>query len=392
MSAPHYDIAVVGLGAMGSMAALEGTRRGLAVIGFDRFSPPHALGSSHGLTRIIREAYAEGTGYVPLVHRAYERWAELERTSGRRLFTSTGGLMVGRPEWPLVAGALRSAVAYGLAHEELPASELMRRFPAFRIPADFMGLFEPRAGILDPEAGIDIALGLARQGGADLHMNEPVSSWDAGDRITIVTERGSYTADRLVLSAGAWMSTPMAQLDVPLSPTRQVMFWFRPQRNPEQFAVGRFPVFMFEWTHDRIIYGFPDQGDGFKFGIHYEGTPSDPNTVDRRVSAADENAVRPMLERFFPDAAGPAIRSAVCLYTNTQDEHFVLDRHPADDRVVVCSACSGHGYKFAPVLGEILVDLATGTESGFDLSAFRIDRPDLRSGLAHPAHRLARAE
>ena len=218
-------------------------------------------------------------------------------------------------------------------------------------------------------------------------MCEPVSTWEAGERITIVTERGTYTAGRLILSAGAWMSTPMARLEVPLVPTRQVMFWFRPHRNPEQFRPDRFPVFLLEWSHDRSIYGFPDQGSGFKVAIHHEGKTVDPNTVDREVRPGEGAALVEILRQFFPDAAGPPISSAACMYTNTHDEHFVIDRHPADERVVVCSACSGHGYKFASAIGEILVDLATRGTSQFDLSSFRLDRPALRARIAHPAHR-----
>lgn len=378
-----FDVAIVGLGAMGSMAAWRLARRGCRVIGFDRFRPPHGQGSSGGLSRIIRECYFEQRYYVPLVRRAYELWAELERESGRSLYTRTGGLMIGRPESSIASGSVASARAFGIEAELLSADQVRRRFPAFRLRPDEVALYEGRAGALAPEACIESALGAARAAGAELRFDEPVLSWEATSPLRIVTARGVVEADRLVLAAGAWMAGPLPRLSVALRPTRQVLFWLEPNGGRGPFQPDRFPVFIWEWSEGRAIYGFPDQGAGVKVAIHHEGTPADPDRVDRAVAPGEEAPVLEILKEVIPDAVGPVIRSAACLYTNTRDEDFVLDLHPADRRVAVASPCSGHGFKFASAIGEVLADLALEGRTAIDLAPFRIDRP----GLAGPPRR-----
>jgi sarcosine oxidase len=374
VTAARYDVGIVGLGAMGSMAALELVRRGRKVIGFDRFHPPHVFGSSHGRTRIIREAYFEHPQYVPFVQRAYERWADLERESGRKLLVPTGGLMIGAPDGGLVAGARRSAVEHGLLHEELPAKEVRRRFPVFRLADHEVALYEPRAGVLFPEDAVDTALGLAGAGGASLRFDQPVTAWNAGEAITVRTAGERYRVDRLVVAAGAWMAGELPRAALSLRVARQVLHWFGAAGDPAAVAPERMPIFIWEWAPGEMFYGFPDFGEGVKVAIHHQGEPADPDHVRRTVLPGEADRLRSVLATRLPAAAGPLLKSCVCLYTNTPDGDFIVDRHPDDARVVLASPCSGHGFKFAPALGEVLADLVEDRPPRFDLSPFRLAR------------------
>lgn len=369
-----YDVGIVGLGAMGSMAALELARRGRRVIGFDRFRPPHPFGSSHGKSRIIREAYFEDPRYVPFVQRAYLQWEALERESDRTILIRSGGIMIGPADGTLVGGARRSALDHGLAHQELSARDVRRRFPMFRLADHEVGLFEPRAGVLLPEAAIDAALQLASRAGAELHFDEPVSEWEAGGAIGLATPRGRYQVERLILSAGAWMAGGLPHADLGLDVARQPLFWFEPLPNRESLAPGRMPVFIWEWTPDRFFYGFPDLGEGVKVAIHHEGESCTPDTVRRRVDAAECDALRDVMAERTPSFNGRLRDSAVCLYTNTPDQHFLIDRSSIDPRVIIASPCSGHGFKFAPAIGEVLADLVEDRTPALDLSPFRLAR------------------
>jgi sarcosine oxidase len=373
----RYDVAIVGLGAMGSMAAWILASRGKRVIGFDRFRPPHGMGSHAGLSRIIREAYYEQPYYIPVVQRAYELWAELERISGTPVYQCTGGLMIGEDASAIAGGAWRHAREYGVPFEILRAQEVRRRFPPLHLPESHVGIFERRAGILAPERAIESALSMAGRTGAELRFEEPVEEWTStGTGITLGSAAGTYEAERVILAGGAWMATGLARIAAPLAAARQVLFWFEPKGGRDAFHPSRFPIFLWQWTEGHSIYGFPDQGEGFKVAIHHEGPTVNPDSVDRTVSAGEERELVEILERLIPDGVGPVIRSAVCLYTNTRDDDFILDLHPDDSRVIVASPCSGHGFKFAPAVGEILADLATTGSSRFDLSPFRLDRPD----------------
>lgn len=355
------DVIVVGLGAMGSAALFHLAQRGVRVIGFDRYAPPHTLGSTHGLTRIIREAYYEHPRYVPLVQRAYELWADLERRSARRLFHQTGGLMIGDEHGVLVSGALRSAREHGLEHELLSAREVHRRFPGFALPNETSAFFEPRAGILDPEGCVEAHLDLAAAAGAEVRANDPVLEWGTnGDRIRVVTKSGEYSAARMALCAGAWNPKLIDDETVSLRVERQVMNWFIPARNAEQFTPARCPIAMVEYAADRIFYFVPDGGDGVKAAIHHEGEISDPDRVRREVTADDVVPAEQMLRRYLPDAAGRHRASATCLYTNTVDGHFLLTPHSRDANVLIVSACSGHGFKFASAIGEAIADMVMG--------------------------------
>jgi sarcosine oxidase len=371
----RHDVIVAGLGAMGSAAAFHLARRGARVLGLERFAPPHAMGSSHGRSRIIREAYFEDPLYVPLVQRAYENWAELERLSGRALLVRTGGLMLGPEDGGVVAGALASARRFALPHEVLGAAEVHRRFPGFRPTTDMVGVWEPRAGYLVPEAAIAAHLELAARHGAELRADEPITGWRAaGAGVEVTTPRATYAAARLVLAAGAWMGALLGDLRLPLAVERTVMHWFRPARATHLYAPDRFPIFICEYAPGLAWYGMPDAGDGVKTALHHHGERADPDAVRRAVAPEEVAYVRALLRAFMPAADGPLAESAVCLYTNTPDEHFIVDRHPAHPEVVIASPCSGHGFKFASAIGEQLADLALDAAPSFDLSPFRVGR------------------
>jgi sarcosine oxidase len=378
-----FEVGVVGLGAMGSMAALELARRGARVVGFDRFHPPHAHGSSAGKSRIIREAYFEHPQYVPLVQRAYRLWPLLERDGGRRLLVPTGGLMLGPPGGAVVAGARRSAREHGLPCEDLDAVQVRKRFPMFAPSPDEAGLFEPRAGVLLPEAAIATALELAVAAGAELHLDEPVLAWEAGARIAIRTGRAEYLVDRLVLAAGAWMAGPLPGVSLELTVARQTLFWFAPATLREDVSPARMPIFIWEWEPGSAFYGFPDLGDGVKLAIHHQGEPADPDGLRRPPDAGEEARLRGIMAARTPMLNGPLLGSTTCLYTNTSDGDFVLGRAPGDARVILASPCSGHGFKFAPAIGEVLADLVLDRPPGFDLTPFRPGRdPSRRSAPA----------
>lgn len=356
---------------MGSMTALELIRRGHRVIGFDRFEPPHDLGSSHGKTRIIREAYFEHPQYVPLVQRAYELWSQLERQCGATLYQATGGLMIGPPGGTLVAGARRSAVEHRLPFEEAGPAETRARFPAFHLSPAEVALYEPRAGVLFPEKAIEAALHLARKAGAELHSNEPVQEWHSEARIQVRTTSRLVEVDRLVIAAGAWMSGDLPGVSMPLSVARQPLFWFDPKPEASD-NLSELPIFIWEWQPDRFFYGFPDLGDGMKAAIHHEGSIVDPRQP-RTVQLAESRELASVMESRIPSVG--SVRSATtCLYTNTPSGDFLLDRHPRDPRVVLASPCSGHGFKFSPAIGEVLADLVEDRPPRFDLSPFRLDR------------------
>jgi sarcosine oxidase len=360
---------------MGSAAAWQLARRGQHVIGFDRFQPPHEFGSSHGRSRIIREAYYEHPLYVPLVRRAYVGWAELEEESGRTLLRMTGGLMIGPGDGELVAGARRSALAHGLPYEELTAAEVRRRFPALHPPEGQVAILEPRAGVLSPDACVETALDRARTHGAELQFGEAVERWrPEGDAIALVTRTTTWRARRLILAAGAWTES-IAQLpDVPFEVERQVVFWFHPAARPEQFAPECCPIWMWEWTAGRFVYGFPDLGDGVKVARHHDGEITTVERAHRAPRPGEEGEIRTLLIPLMPDALGPLRDASVCLYTNTPDRHFLIDTHPDDPRVLVASACSGHGFKFASAIGEILADLTEDRQPSFDLTPFNARR------------------
>jgi len=368
-----FDVAIAGLGAMGGAAAYHLARRGVHVVGFDRFEPPHTMGSSHGESRIIRVAYFEDPRYVPLVQRAWDLWLELEEESGEKLLRPTGGLMMGPTDGDVVGGALQSARQHELTFELLDSAAIAVRFPAHRPAPDDVAVWEPNAGVLAPEICVAAHLDGARRFGAELHFHEPVIEWRAdGGGVEVHTEVGRYRADRLILAAGAWEGELVAELGADLTVQRQTLMWFTPKANPESFDAERFPIFIREFEPGRAVYGFPLRAGRVKFAIHMEGERAHPRAVRRTVDDAEVDKLRAVLDRCVPDAAGMCVDRAVCLYTNTPDHHFRLGPLPDLPRVLVASCCSGHGFKFAPAIGEVLADLAQDAAPRVDLELFAL--------------------
>jgi sarcosine oxidase len=371
---PATDVVVIGLGAMGSAAVYRLARRGRRVIGIERFRPGHEHGSSHGATRIIRLGYYEHPSYVPLLRRAHDLWRELETAAGRPLLQITGIAEIGPADGKLVAGTLAAARTHDLPHAVLAAPEFMRRFPAFRIPADCVGVLQPDGGILGAERAILAQHELAEAAGAELRTDETVTAIEPrGGGVQVKTDRSTVEAGSAIIAAGPWTTRLLPDLAAPLRVTRQVMAWFQPHE-PMLFAPEKFPVFMIE-TARGIHYGFPLDNAGVKFAKHHHADETvDPDACDRSVSAGDEALIRPVLAECLPGANGRLVRAKTCLYTMTPDGDFVIDRLPGAPQIVVASACSGHGFKFAPVIGEILADLATAGATAHDISRFRLAR------------------
>jgi sarcosine oxidase len=370
------DVIVVGVGGMGSATVAELAARGARVLGLERGSIPNDEGSSHGVNRIIRLAYMEDPRYVPLLRRAYERWRALEARAGEPILVTTGGVDAGLPDSDTVQGSLEACHVHDLPHEVLDPAQLMARFPGFRVPADFQAVYQPDGGFVLSERAIAAHARLALADGAEIHGHEGVLDWQPeGDGVVVRTERATYRARRLVVSAGAWVDRLLPQLADMAVPERQVLMWSATRR-PERFAVGAFPVFILEAPEGRF-YGFPEYAiPGFKLGLyHHRGQVVDPDDVTRlRIEPADEALLRAGTSRYFPDADGPALTLKACLFTNTPDEHFIIDRLPDAPQVTVVSPCSGHGYKFASVVGEIAADLAMDGGTRHDIDMFRIDR------------------
>jgi sarcosine oxidase len=375
MSSAAYDVAVIGLGAMGGSAALHLARRGLRVLGIDRFAPPHELGSSHGRARLIREAYYEDPLYVPLVRRAYELWRALEHEVATPVLHRSGAVMIGAAESELVTGTLESAVRHDVVHEVLDARQLHQRFPVLVPLDDMVGVFEPGASLLVPETIVGLQVELASRAGATLVFGETVLGWAGGtDGVELRTDRGTCVARHVVCCAGAWTPGLVAGMSTLLEVERQVQQWWAPARLEDDFGIGRMPVTLWELANGRVFYTMPDMGHGLKVGWHHGGAVTDPDRVDRAVSPEEHAGIADLLRRFTPAAKGERLSTQVCLYTNTPDRHFIVDHLPGDPRVLLVSACSGHGFKFASVLGEVVSDLVTTGRSAFDLTPFRLAR------------------
>jgi sarcosine oxidase len=366
-----YDVVVLGLGGMGSAAAAHLAARGQRVLGLERFGPAHDRGSSHGDSRVIRQSYFEDPAYVPLLLRAYELWDQLARDSGSDLIRRTGGLYFGPPSSGVVTGSLRSAREWGLAHEVLDAAEIRRRFPTFTPGDHEIGLYEEAAGFVRPEATVSAHLSLAARRGAELRFGEPAEEWTAtpGDGVRVRTASASYEAGALVVAPGAWAPSVLADLGVPLVVERQVLYWFDPAGGVAPFE--RHPVYIHQDAAGEQVYGFPaiDGPDGgAKVAFFRRGTPvDDPLRLDRDVHPDEAEYMARYLRDLMPTLPGRLLRAVPCMYTTTPDEHFVIARR---EQVTVACGFSGHGFKFVPVVGEILADLAVDGATRHPIALF----------------------
>jgi sarcosine oxidase len=372
-----YDVIVVGVGGMGSAALWQLAQRGKRVLGLERFDIPHANGSSHGVTRIIRLPYHESPAYVPLLRRAYELWRDLEKASRSELLILTGSLDASRETESPFQGALQSARLHGIEHQILTGREVNARFPGYRLPADFAALYQPQGGFIASERAIVSHVNAAQERGAEIHAREPVLQWQAkpgGEGVVVTTDHGRYEAASLILASGAWMGELVPVLKNRALPERQVLAWLQPQQ-PALFAPDRFPVFNIQVDEGRY-YGLPVyEVPGFKFGrYHHLGESGPVDTIRREPDGKDETLLRSFAEKYFPLGSGPTMALRSCFFTNTPDEHFIVDFHPEHPQVILASPCSGHGYKFCSVMGEILADLATGRRTRHDIGFLRLDR------------------
>jgi len=368
----RYDVVVVGVGGMGSATLCHLARRGKRVLGLERFDVPNELGSSHGITRIIRLAYFEHSAYVPLIRRAYELWRELESEAGEQLLHVTGAVE-GGPR--IFEGALRSCHEHDLPHETLDGREIRRRFPGYRLPPGLPLVYQPDGGFLLPERCIVAHAAEATARGAVIETNERVLEWSDGENgVRVRTDRRTVEAERIVFTAGAY-SQEVARLP-PGSVTaqRQVLAWFQPFE-PDLFTPARFPVFNVA-LEEGHLYGFPEFGiAGFKVGFYDpSGERAEPDRISRATRPADESVLRPFAERYFPAGSGPTLALKACLFELSSDEHFLIDRHPESELAVFGAGFSGHGFKFCSVVGEILADLALDGETRHDIEFLRLAR------------------
>jgi sarcosine oxidase len=372
-----FDIAIVGLGVMGSAAARALALRGARTVAFDRLEPPHTMGSSHGHTRIIREAYYEHPLYVPLVRRAYELWSELEREAGTSLFLRTGGIMAGPEDGPLFQGARESAQVHAVAHEILDARALEARFPAYKLRPGWIALLEHQAGMLFPERCVDAQIAGARRHGATVRLGETVKTWRRdGSRVAIETTSATYRTERLIVAAGPWLPDlrDSVGVTIPLEVERQLSHWFKPIDDDDQrYRAQRCPVGLWEMPDGDVFATLPDEGHGVKCGMHHAGATTSPDSVNRAVSKGENAVARELLETVMPGAGGDLMDARVCLYTNTPDRHFIIDWLQRG-RILLLSPCSGHGFKFASAIGEIAAQMVLDDRAWLDLSPFSLDR------------------
>lgn len=378
-----HDVIVIGAGSMGSAAAYHLAKRGRRVLCLEQFNIGHDLGSAHGVNRIIRLAYAEHPAYVPLLRRAYVLWREIERVSKERLLFITGGIDAGPESGDIFRGSLASCLEHKLKHEVLTSRELTRRFPGFRLPKAMKAVYQSEGGFVLSERAVISYVTAGQALGAEIRAREAVRSWEVKrGRVIVYTDHGRYSAARLVITAGAWASKlalTLRRRKLAVS-ERQVLIWTQPKR-PELFRAGAFPVFNMEAVEDGVInryYGMPIHGvPGFKLGkYHHRGQTVDPDTMDRACHPEDEAVLRAAIRRYFPEANGPTMAMKTCLFTNSPDEHFVLDTHPEFPQVSIAAGFSGHGFKFSSVVGEIMADFAMmgGSRWLENLDLFKIGR------------------
>ena len=376
----HYDVAIIGLGTMGSFAAVELAKRGFSVVGFDQFTPPHGRASHSGGTRVYRIAYPEGTGYVQLAQRAGELWDQATEQLGTQLLHRTGMLYMGIPNQAFIREIEESASTNQLHVETLSADEVHRRYPAFEIGEDYVALFDAQAGWIDVDSSISSSLAHAQALGVECVFDQAVQGWDApASEVRVHLQNGTITAASLIITAGAWTGNLLRDLHLPLAVKRKVIAWFDPLA-PELFAADRIPVFTFA---ENAIYGFPSvPGLGVKLAEHAGGSylphadspVSPPGAADLDPIAAIAAKYMPKLAGSYPEARSRLLRSATCLYTMTPDEDFIVDRHPEFSNVVFATGFSGHGFKFAPLIAVALADLVQQGKTSLPIGFLSLGR------------------
>jgi len=371
----QYEVVVVGVGGMGSAATYQLAKRGVDVLGLEQYNIPHQMGSSHGYTRIIRLAYHEDPAYVSLLHRAYDLWEQIETEYGEQILFKAGSISAGPPSSELVTGAAEACEEHSLPYEQLSGEKLSQRFSGFNLPSSAEGVYQPDGGFVDSKKAIIAHVKEAHSHGAEIHARERVEDWQStGERVQIATTKGDYEADRLVIAAGAWTGKLVESLDNSLSPERQVLGWFQPKQ-PNLFSKDSLPVFAIS-TDEGLYYGTPVYDvPGLKIGKHHHFNQIiNPDEMAREPTPEDEETLRDFTSEYFPLGAGATMSLQTCIYTNSPDHDFVIDTLPDHPEVVVAGGFSGHGYKFASVVGEMVADLATDGETANEAELFDISR------------------
>ena len=371
----EFDCIVIGVGGMGSSTLYNLAKRGRRVLGLEQFDIPHAEGSSHGVNRIIRLAYYEHPSYVPLLRRAYELWSEIESVTGEQLLYKTGSIDTAPSGHEVFEGSLESCLLHDIPHRVLNHAQINEEFPGYQLPPGHMGLLQGDGGFVLSERSIVAYANAAMSTGAEIHAREVVSGWEPDQGgVRVFTDRGEYTAERLVITAGAWTSGMVPILDDLAVPERQVLAWLQPI-DGSLYTPEVFPVFNAYFDEGRY-YGFPVYGiPGFKVGrYHHLEEVIDPDFAIKTVNSEDEAVLRSAVERYFPKANGTTMTLKTCMFTITPDEHFIVDLLPANSQVAVAAGFSGHGFKFASVIGEILADLAINGETEHNIDLLKIDR------------------
>jgi sarcosine oxidase len=371
----HYDAIVAGVGGHGSAIAYHLAKSGTKTLALERFGLNHANGSSHGETRGMRTAYYEHPGYLPLINRALELWNDLQKRTRKPIIRITGGVAIGRQEGTLVGGQIDAAKKHRFPHEVLGPKDANERFPCFHLSEEETCFYTPSSGILWSENCIATHAKLAREEGAQIRFNEPLARWrQQKDRILVRTTKGEYTTDKLVLSAGAWLPQLVPELGLPLKVERQVLFWFRPLRDKDSFGPEHMPAYNWQDAEGRIFYGVADVGTGVKVARHHGGRTTTPGRVSRKLTRDDASQPSGLVRTGFPLLDPVPVGGRVCLYTNAPDNQFVIDFYPGNKNVMIASPCSGHGFKFASVVGEVATELVTKGRSRFDLDFVSIAR------------------
>ena len=371
----QFDCIVIGVGGMGSSSVYNLAKRGQKVLGLEKFDIPHSEGSSHGVNRIIRLAYYEDASYVPLLRRAYEMWSEIEQLADEQLLYKVGSIDTAPSGHEVFEKSLESCLEHDIPHEVLDHKQINERFPGYEMPSGQMGLYQADGGFVLSERSIVAYVNAAVLQSAEIHARESVLKWEPeGDGVRVFTDRAEYTADRLVITSGAWASGMVPYLKELAIPERQVLAWLQPIK-PSLFTPENFPVFNAYFEEGRY-YGFPVFGiPGFKIGrYHHFEEVADPDHMERGVTKEDEDILRAAASRYFPKANGTLMTLKTCLFTNTPDEHFIIDKLPGLPQVTVAAGFSGHGFKFASVVGEIVGDLAINGETSHNIDLLKIDR------------------
>ena len=370
-----YDVIIIGLGAMGSAASYYLSKNGVKVLGLDTYEPPHKLGSSHGHTRVIREAYHEGTSYVPIVKRAYELWNELDHEIEDKLILEYGGMYLG-DDGKYLSDAKKSAKKYDIPIKEFSSKEIKEKYNILNPPNNFKGLLENRSGAVFPEKAISNFLSKSINNGSSHNYNEKVIGWEKQSKFyKVETDKNNYFAEKLIFSSGAWIKNLVPSLKLPVKIERQVLFWFNPIKDKDKFHYSNMPNTGWDLDNGMEFYTQPNiENKGFKVAMHHNGKFISEDDLNRESNADDLSIVKNFLEEYIPLANGKLIDSRVCVYTNTPDLDFIIDFYPNDENLIICSPCSGHGFKFTPAIGEICSELVINNAANYDLSEFSIKR------------------